>query len=402
MTRHPQTSRRQAAALLLSSLALSVAGLELGCRLIGIDRPRLYRTDADRGWSLKANVRTHWTQEGSASVHTNSQGYRDREWSLLKESGTLRIAVLGDSFTEALQVPLEQTWVSQLPKAMAAIPSCRLLRGFQAGAETLNFGIGGYGTGQSWLTWQKDVRPFKPQLVLHAVYFENDLRDNTNSQRGSGAAPTFMIEGEEIRVNKSFRESRGYLFRTSLFGKATDWVLGWSRLSQLLNQLKNYGNHQTDTNCGKSSCSFFPLGPDGTKLYGMNPEDLTLSWKVMEGIIRQWNEEVKETSSKLVITSLTTPPQMWPNLRERQQKADDQMLDWFKPEKKLAKLLSSENITYIPLAKDMQDQANRIGLIAHGFSGQKPGPGYGHWNKHGHKSAANILARKLCLINLYE
>ena len=102
---------------------------------------------------IRDSVSTHWSQEGSAPVRTNSQGYRDREWALAKEPGVLRIAVLGDSFTEALQVPLEQTWVNQLPAAMAAVPGCHLLNGFPKGAETLNFGVGGYGTGQSWLTW---------------------------------------------------------------------------------------------------------------------------------------------------------------------------------------------------------------------------------------------------------
>ena len=63
-------------------------------------------------------------------MRTNSQGYRDREWALAKELGVLRIAVLGDSFTEAPQVPLKQTWVNQLPVDVA-VPGCRLLKGFK-------------------------------------------------------------------------------------------------------------------------------------------------------------------------------------------------------------------------------------------------------------------------------
>ena len=381
-------------------MAFSLTALELGCRLVGIEAPRLYRTDSDRGWTLKANVRTHWNQEGSAPVRTNSHGYRDQEWALVNEPGVLRIAVLGDSFTEALQVPLEQTWVNQLPTAMAAVPGCHVLRGFPEGAETLNFGVGGYGTGQSWLTWQKDAQGFQPQIVLHAVYFENDLRDNIQSQRGSGAAPTFMMNGENVIVSKSFRESADYQFRNSLIGQVTDWLLGWSRVAQLLNQLKNIRNNQVGEDCDQKGCTFFPLGPDGTKLYGPDPEDLPIGWDVFRAILNQWKQETQKMGSRLVLTSVTTPPQMWPNRQERKQKVKDQQLDWFKPEKQLAELLQADGIPYLPLAPELQRQVDEQGLIAHGFAGEKPGPGYGHWNREGHQAAARVLAKKLCSLDL--
>ena len=104
--------------------------------------------------------------------------------------------------------------------------------------------------------------------------------------------------------------------------------------------------------------------------------------------------------SQLVVTSVTTPPQLWPNRRERDQKVKDQQLDWFKPETQLAALLKTDGIPYLPLAKNLQRQADEQGLIAHGFAGQRPGPGYGHWNRAGHKAAATVLARKLCSLDL--
>ncbi|UPM49240.1 SGNH/GDSL hydrolase family protein [Synechococcus sp. A10-1-5-1] len=400
MTGQPHTSRRQAAALLLGSVAFSVAALELGCRLVGVQAPRLYRTDSDRGWTLKSNVRTHWSQEGSAPVHTNSQGYRDSEWALVKEPGVLRIAVLGDSFTEALQVPLEQTWVNQLPAAMAAVPGCRLLKGFPKGAETLNFGVGGYGTGQSWLTWQKDAQRFQPQVVLHAVYFENDLRDNIKSERGSGSGPTFSLHQGNLNRSDAFRSSPDYRFRQSFAGRLSDWVLSWSRLAQLINQLKNLHNARAGEECDAAGCTFFPLGPDGTKLYGQDPADLRQGWEVFWAILKTWKQEAQVAGSQLVVTSVTTPPQLWPKPEDRQAEINKHGLDWFKPEKQLGAVLKADGIPYLPLAQDLQQQADEQGLIAHGFAGQKPGPGYGHWNREGHKAAATVLARKLCSLDL--
>jgi len=400
VTGQPHTSRRQAAALLLGSVAFSVSALELGCRFIGIEAPRLYRTDPDRGWTLKSSVSTHWSQEGSAPVHTNSQGYRDSEWAFRKEPGVLRIAVLGDSFTEALQVPLEQTWVNQLPAAMAAVPHCRLLKGFPKGAETLNFGVGGYGTGQSWLTWQKDGQRFQPQVVLHAIYFENDLRDNIQVERGSGAGPTFSLSKGTLSRSNAFRSSSDYRFRRSWAGQASDWVLGRSRLAQLINQLKNLRNATAGEECDSSGCKFFPLGPDGTKLYGRESDDLKQGWEVLTAILKTWKQEAEAAGSQLVVTSVTTPPQLWANRAERTQQAKKHELNWMQPEETLAALLRRDRIPYLPLAPEMQQKADQQGMIAHGFKGQKPGPGYGHWNPAGHKTAATVLARRLCSLEL--
>ena len=368
----------------------------MGCRLVGIEHPRLYRTDADRGWTLKANVLTHWTKEGSARVRTNSQGYRDEEWALEKLPGALRIAVFGDSFTEALQVPLEQTWVKQLPRAMAALPHCQLLEQFPGGAETLNFGVGGYGTGQSWLTWQKDAQRFQPQVVLHAVYFENDLRDNIQSGHG----PTFSVnEGSPSRSN-AFRGSPEYRFRESLTGQVSDWLLGWSRLAQLVNQLKNMRKTRAGQECKPSGCTFFPLGPDGTKLYGKAPGDIEPGWDSLTAILKTWRQEARVAGSHLVVTSVSSPPQLWPSKLERQMEVKKHDLDWFRPEERLDKSLKQYEIPYLPLAMELQQQADQQGLVAHGFTGQRPGPGYGHWNRDGHRAAAKILARKLCSLNL--
>ena len=380
-------------------MAFSLAILEVGCRLAGIEQPRLYRTDSDRGWALKANVRTQWSQEGSAPVRTNSEGYRDREWALVKKPGVLRIAILGDSFTEALQVPLEQTWVNRLPTAMAALPSCRLLQGFPHGAETLNFGVGGYGTGQSWLTWRKDAQRFQPQVVLHAVYFENDLRDNVESERGSGSGPTFSLNQGSLSRMNAFRDSRDYRFRQSFVGQISNWFLGWSRLAQLINQLKNLRNSQTGKECGPDGCSFFPLGPDGTKLYGKEHKDLAEEWSVLIAILKTWKKEAETAGSRLVLASLTTPAQVWPNQKQRDLVQSIHGLDWFKPEKTLNDALRGE-VPYISLGQKIKQEAIDKNLIIHGFAGQKPGPGYGHWNKDGHRVAANALARELCSLDL--
>src|SRR5262249_13886526 len=49
----------------------------------------------------------------------NSLGLRDREFPFGKPPGTFRILVLGDSYPEGVQVPVEQTFPKQLERMLA-------------------------------------------------------------------------------------------------------------------------------------------------------------------------------------------------------------------------------------------------------------------------------------------
>jgi len=400
MTTPTRTKPALAAAMIAGSFGMALAGLEISCHLLGVGHPQLYQADSLRGWKLRTNIKTHWSQEGSAEINTNSAGYRDQEWASKPAPGVLRIAVMGDSFTEGLQVPLQKTWVKQLPHAMSQEKHCPLLDQFPKGVETLSFGVGGYGTGQSWISWNVDAKQFYPQLVLHAIYFENDLRDNLEGSNGNDMAPTFFLKDNQLHINRDFLLTQNYRFRRSATGQVSDWIISHSRLAQLLNQIKNSRNQRAGKECPQSGCTFFPLGPDGEKLYGPDPGDLTSAWPIMQAILQRWQRQARSEQSQLVVASLTTPPQMWPNRRERAEQAIRHQLDWMKPEKTLAKLLAKDHIPYIATAPSLQRQTDQSGLISHGFRGQRPGPGYGHWNVDGHRAASKVIARGLCAIKL--
>jgi hypothetical protein len=305
---------------------------------------------------------------------------------------------MGDSFTEALQVDAADGWVRQLPAAMAAIRPCPFLQGWPGGVETLNFGVGGYGTGQSWLTWRRDAKPLRPHLVLHAVYFENDLRDNLVGGSATAAAPTFHLRNGALVVDNSFRERPDHRFRLSPLGQTASWLLAHSRLLQMMKEVRDRLRPAAGAECPASGCTAFPLGTDGPQLYGPDAGDLEEGWPVLDAILTRWNQEARAAGSALVVTSLTTPPQLWPDAAERRRQAARHHLDWLRPERRLARLLAARQIPYLPLAPSLQRQADAGQLVAHGFKGQKPGPGYGHWNRDGHRAAAAALAAQLCAL----
>ena len=73
-----------------------------------------------------------------------------------------RIAVVGDSFTFGLEVPFEDSWAHRLQQDLGP------------GTQVLNFGVDGYGVDQAYLRYQRDVRPWRPDLVIFG-FINHDL-----------------------------------------------------------------------------------------------------------------------------------------------------------------------------------------------------------------------------------
>src|SRR5437660_1889096 len=166
---------------LLGKLLLIVVGLFVGllvCELIlrvaGYSRPNLYMSDWDRGVVLRPGAEGWWTKEGGAYVRINSDGLRDREHAKAKPANTVRIAVLGDSYAEALQVPMRKKFWATME---AKLRECKPLQG--QNVEVINFGVSGYGTAQELLTLRQKVWNYAPDVVLLTVTTLNDISDNS-------------------------------------------------------------------------------------------------------------------------------------------------------------------------------------------------------------------------------
>src|ERR1700674_1399047 len=94
------------------------------------------------GWKQVPNLRWPWgghfwyAADFSTNIETNPEGYRDIARDTSKPPGVKRLAFLGDSFIEAVQVSLPQTAVQRLERKLNAIPNPEHPRW-----EVLNFGI---------------------------------------------------------------------------------------------------------------------------------------------------------------------------------------------------------------------------------------------------------------------
>src|SRR5437867_2364908 len=100
----------------LGAGAISIAGgialvlAEIGLRLCGLSWPVFRIADSDLGSRLRPGAEGWQTSEGRAHERINHAGMRDVERQRDKPTGVFRVALMGDSFTEAPQVDLEMTY----------------------------------------------------------------------------------------------------------------------------------------------------------------------------------------------------------------------------------------------------------------------------------------------------
>ncbi len=121
------------------------------------------------GWKQVPNLRWTWAghfwyaADFSVEVDTNPLGFRDIARELSKPPGVTRVALLGDSFIEAVQVPFTKTAAQLLERRL----NTSLDRGPEhlQRWEVLNFGISSYGVGQYLLTWEQYARRYHPDYV---------------------------------------------------------------------------------------------------------------------------------------------------------------------------------------------------------------------------------------------
>lgn len=359
-------------------LAFSLGAAEVMLRVAGVRYPAFYTVDSHRGYGLRPGAEGLWTREGEGHVRINRDGFRGPGTTLTPAPGVLRIAVLGDSFTEALQVDEHATFVRQLQGGLRADPSCSLRRGWPKGVEVLNFGVGGYGTGQSLLTWRYLASRFHPQMVILAVYPGNDFMDNEPQPRSD--RPVFRFDSRnQLQIDNSFRNSAAYHWRTSPPGRLVDALMNRSRLLQLLNEVKN-----------RMGSSIAPQSrPQAHPQVPITPPASEQAWRITDALVGTLAAEVRASGARFAVVSTTSPEQVWP-------KVDQRPSNPFLQEQQLSSLMAARGIPYLPLAPALQPQVDRERLTLHGFPNQAPG--LGHWNSTGHRLAAEAMKRWLCTL----
>lgn len=349
--------------------------------------------DTERGWALRPNASGWQTAEGLAWVETNSDGMRDEEHPVAKPANTLRIAVVGDSFTEALQVEAAKSFGKLLPRYLQACPGV----GGRT-VETLNFGTGGYGTGMELLTYRAKVRKYKPDLVVLAFFSQNDPFDNHDwlSPNRPETAPRFRLVNGEVTYSNPWAGYSAWQLAKAKSYDALRGFVNYSRLLQLAMHVQNLRRVRggfTDNPVAAAK-----LGADFAERIAYEPKripEIEDAWRVTEALLKKFRDETAADGAKFRLVVLTNPIQVHPDLAVREafrQKIGAETL--YYPEQRLRGFAAMEHIALSTLAETMAARAAEDKVYFHGFANTKMG--VGHWNEQGHQAGAEIMAPDVC------
>jgi len=143
--------------------------VELSLSLAGLGEEEMFKLDPVLGFKHMSNKKVTWRSEGFATSYFNEDGMREPGLAVAKPAGTYRVALLGDSLAESLQVPIEQSFGYQIEK--------QLTRDLKRPVQVLDFGVSGYSTVQEYLQLKKQVLKYKPDLIL-LCYNSRDCFEN--------------------------------------------------------------------------------------------------------------------------------------------------------------------------------------------------------------------------------
>lgn len=388
--------------LTVGALAIGLLIGEIGLRIAKIEYPpppregentdkQLYNfKEPNRGWGGNPNRVSYWNGEGEpGEIKMNNAGFRDKDWNVEKPANTYRVAVLGDSFTEAIQVKTETRYTSVMERELA---KCSALKGKKI--EVLNFGVQGYGTAQELMTLRHNASAYSPDLVVLAFYPGNDIQNNYRPLEHDHLRPYFvydqngkLVEDLSFR-NIAFEDRDKYSY--SWVDKLPYNLVQTSRILQILrktdldNKKRQLEKDYRDINVG------FYKDASGSK-------EWQEAWKVTEGLIKLMHDEVVAKNADFVVMNVSDSYQVVPNPQWAKDFMGQYSIpnDLLYPERRIKEFAEREKIALFSTIRPLKVTAEKINQCVHGFPNALPCGG--HWNDIGHRVAGESLSEFICI-----
>ena len=399
--------------LALMGTILPILALEIVVRVLGmapppVPNPNIWQSDPILGWKHQPNsggIFYSSYNEYQTDVQINALGLRD-DPSLTDydiPAGKLRLLVLADSFGEALQVPLADTFFKQTQQRLA-----------DAGiaAQTINTGVGSYGTDQELLMFRQEGVKFHPDVTLLFFFVRNDTAN-------SYAPLEIARNGGSVQKSYFRLDENGSLVYPAPFDPATayqtlglekpkplppapmlpvsDWLFLHSALYRWL------APHLADV-----PAVLHALGPGGllggeARIRATTPDipvpffvyqtpmnaDWQSAWQLMDALIAELQSQVMASGSKFGVVIIPAKEQVYPDKWEQTLRRNPAMqsLQWDmeQPNRQLADILHRHDIPYLDLLPVFRQAAQNSPDVPLYFVHD------GHWTANGHHLAGKSV-----------
>jgi hypothetical protein len=334
--------------------------------------------DPHTGWSPRPNVTTHKGMYRYES-HGIRCGTPPKDYALTPAAGVTRIAIYGDSFAHADDVPIAESWGRHLENA---------LNGSGRKFEVINFGVSAYGMDQAFLRWRHLGRRFSPQIVLFGFQAENVNR-NVNLLRGfyvmhTGipfSKPRFILDGSGRlkAINEPTLDvdavpgvmadmDHWKLANYEWFYNPEDYRQRWWHRSRFLSLLVDHWPGAEKPGISRAQSVFEPDG---------EPERVTLR------ILREFGDEVKSQGGQFIVVHL-------PKKSDLQRLRSSRGLVY----ERLWRLIEREQITVDPIRQLLKAAEGKSLDVL--FAS----PRHAHYSDRGNRIIADTIATRLLQLKL--
>jgi len=370
------------AALMIFGFGLALAFADLGVRLANRWFPYFYCYDDYRGWGLNPGAHGWYGREGSAYVRISQDGFRGPDYPQRKAPGVIRVAVLGDSYVEAIQVSEDKTFTMVIGRELG---DCPLLKGQRV--EAMNFGVDGYGTAQELVTLRRKVWQYSPDIVVLAIFLGNDVRNNSVALEGDQCRPFYGYQDGQLRLTGPLVDSPAYrAWCAARFDYRDLRFVGlfkntWEAVTQ--RAAAPTADHPVER-----AINYNIYKPPADRAW----ED---AWQVTEALIGVMHDEVVHHHAMFLAVTEDTSIQVWPDPETRKRFEEKLGIsDLFYPDRRIAELGRRNHFAVLNLAPMLQSYAQTHHVFLHGFKNTPMG--FGHWNEAGHEQTGRAIAAKLC------
>ncbi|MBX9938755.1 MAG: SGNH/GDSL hydrolase family protein [Candidatus Obscuribacterales bacterium] len=353
-------------------LAAAMVGLEGLLAAIGVGQQEIMMPEPELGCVHIPGKMVTWRLEGYSRGKFSSAGLRDREREIVKPAGVYRIAVMGDSAAEGLQVEQNETYAARLEERL----NSKQKQGEKF--EVINFGCSSYSTGQEYLQYKRQVKAYKPDLILLMMCKGDTLENNLNPQDRNKAEPRpyFYLDqagqleqdNSILQMNKAKLSQDGWCNQTVNWLRANSNVYGmvsrtnfnlflsdkaYFRLTRLLQDI----SRKASSLAGKEEIAIPLYGPQSNR-------QVTLS------LLSRFNQEAKSEGTRFAVT-------LFPDVTNSDQ-------DWKDTIKELKARAAAEDFDVVDLQPPFRQDKNPQGLFLQ----------Y-HFSKAGHELTADTIEKFL-------
>lgn len=329
------------------------------------DLPGLYDPDDDLVFRLKKGFRAAYSNfEFHVLVETNKLGLREREIGP-KQPGTFRILGLGDSFSFANGVTLEETYFKRLESCLNSSPT----RSY----HVINAAVPAHSLIQEFRYLQRYGMDLDPDAVLIGFYVGNDFFDSKELFDEHGTPLIYVQDGDlyskkPADVEPNIIRAMTSPVRRFLQTRSHLYIFIRNRSSDLLARL------------GLRA----PIPPPEFSVKELSPR-MREGWDLTQRLLLELSSFTQQREKTLHVVILPTIYQVYESVWNeyvRVNKLDPGLYDLDKPQRILTEFCAKHDIACIDVLPAMRRAANDTQLFYRVDS---------HFNPQGHRVVADLL-----------